>query len=414
MKKKLKLFQENLIEYIKPKFAQLIIDAKLRKLLWQEKLKELTDWKYTKETNVALTELVMTGIAPTVVIQNQTTTYGIEHLKTDNKLEGDLKDLLFSPRVIKEFKLLNLFSYSLELKTLDDLYNFLKENKKIVFTVDRNSFDRLIEVAYKCNSGEIKTRRELDRILSLPRGGEFDLTSFGFMILVLIMWSNQGQGFRPECPPLRHPPFGGLNRNGNGRGNQHHHQGKSERGPSSLKISTEVIQHTEDGVTAIANDGKSATATMKHSRKKGYHMGDFLTNKEILDEGGDPHAIRKYGKGQSLFSDLTIYDDKKFEKERNAYFADENKVPESLIRLFAERLVDFCRRDDVYSASGIMAWKETPGTMFIDGATRTVAFRDQTGEIKSGCQLNKEAFLEFLTGEKPLHLYPNAGKPKNN
>jgi hypothetical protein len=61
-----------------------------------------------------------------------------------------------------------------------------------------------------------------------------------------------------------------------------------------------------------------------------------------------------------------------------------------------------------------MGWKEIPGTVFVDGPTRTVAFRDQTGEIKSGCQLRQLAFEDFLRGEKTLHLYPKAGKPKNN
>lgn len=184
----------------------------------------------------------------------------------------------------------------------------------------------------------------------------------------------------------------------------------------SLQVGNQEIIEQEqypDVVTGIANDKKPVSITMKHARKKGYHMPDFLSGQEIKEHGDDPNAIKKYSKGKSPFSDKTkTKDGKDFENERDKYFADEKKVPPSLIRLLAQRLVDFCRRDDVKSAPGLMAWKETAGTVFIDLSTQTVAFRDQTGEIRSGCQLGQKAFTDFLTGEKKLHLYPNAGKPK--
>lgn len=161
----------------------------------------------------------------------------------------------------------------------------------------------------------------------------------------------------------------------------------------SLQVGNQEIIEQEqypDVVTGIANDERPVTATMEQTRKKGYHMGDFLTNREIRENGGDPDAIKKYSNGESPFSDKTkTKDGKDFENERDKYFADEKKVPPSLIRLFAQRLVDFCRRDDVKSAPGLIACKETPGTVFIDVSTQTVAFRDQTGEIRSGCQLGQ-------------------------
>ena len=277
-------------------------------------------------------------------------------------------------------------------------------------------FEEAYSLALKYQNNGLTNLQELERVLSVERGGAN--VGGGLLLLIIYVLLQRSNGFQPSAPRAPVPPHQEIWFGNNGNNKINDEKGCTSRGPASLQVANQEIIEQEqypEALTGIANDEKPVTATMKHSRKKGYHMGDFLRNREIREKGVDPDAIRKYGKGKSPFSDLTLAKDgKEFEKERNAYFADETNVPESLIRLFAERLVDFCRRDDVKSASGIMAWKETPGTMFIDGATQTVAFRDQTGEIKSGCQLTSEAFIEFLTGEKPLHLYPNAGKPKNN
>lgn len=256
--------------------------------------------------------------------------------------------------------------------------------------------------------------QELERVLSVDRGGA-DITS-GLFLLIIYVLLQRSNGFQPGAPRAPVPPHQEIWFGNNGNNKINDEKGCTSRGPASLQVANqEIIEQYPEALTGIANDEKPVIVTMEQTRKKGYHMGDFLRNREIRENGGDPDAIKKYSQGESPFSDKTLEKDgEDFKKERDEYFADERNVPERLIRLFAQRLVDFCRRNDVKSTPGLMGWKEIPGTVFVDGPTRTVAFRDQTGEIKSGCQLRQRAFKDFLTGEKPLHLYPNAGKPKNN
>lgn len=274
-------------------------------------------------------------------------------------------------------------------------------------------FEKAYSIALKCHNNGLTNSQKLERVLSVERGGA-DVGG-GLLLLIIYVLLQRSNAFQPGAPRVPVPPHQEIWFDNNKNNNDE--KGGTSRGPASLQVGNqEVIEQEQypDAVTGIANDERPVTATMEQTRKKGYHMGDFLTNREIRENGGDPDAIKKYSNGESPFSDKTLEKDgDDFKDERSKYFKDERNVPERLIRLFAQRLVDFCRRTDVQSAPGLMGWKEIPGTVFVDGPTRTVAFRDQTGEIKSGCQLGRRAFRDFLTGEKVLHLYPNTGKPKN-
>ena len=276
-------------------------------------------------------------------------------------------------------------------------------------------FEKAYSIALKCQNNRVTNSQELERVLSVERGGA-DVGG-GLLLLIIYVLLQRNNAFQPGGARVPVPPHQEVWFDNNKGKNINDEKGCSSRSPASLQVATQEIGEQEqypDSVTGIANDQKPVIATIKHTRKKGYHMSDFLSDTEIREEGGDPNAIKEYGKGRSPFSDKTLAKNgEDFKEERDGYFADKRKVPERLVRLFAQRLVDFCSRDDVKHAPGLMAWKETPGTVFIDVSTQTVAFRDQTGEIKSGCQLGEKGFRDFLTGEKKLHLYPNAGKPKN-
>lgn len=290
----------------------------------------------------------------------------------------------------------------------------LRTQRDISFS-DEN-FENAYSMALKSYNNGLTNFKELERVLSVDRGGaDVSGSLLLFIIYILLQRSN---GFQPDAPRPPAPPHQEIWFDNNKHNNINDQKGCTSRGPESLQAAKQQIIESEqyaDAVTGIANDGKAVSVRIKHARKKGYHMPDFLSDREIKEHGGDLNAIKKYSKGKSPFSDKTkTKDGKDFENERSKYFVDEKKVPPSLIRLFAERLVDFCRRDDVKSAPGLMAWKETPGTVFIDVSKQIVAFRDQTGEIRSGCKLRQQAFTDFLTGEKMLHLYPDAGKPFKN
>lgn len=78
----------------------------------------------------------------------------------------------------------------------------------------------------------------------------------------------------------------------------------------------------------------------------------------------------------------------KFNAERSKYFSNRNKVPEQLVRAFAERLLQTAYDPDAKIRKGIMGVQKTPGSVIFIPGQRKVIFHNRAGEVRSGVILS--------------------------
>ena len=80
--------------------------------------------------------------------------------------------------------------------------------------------------------------------------------------------------------------------------------------------------------------------------------------------------------------------EEKFNAERSKYFSNRNKVPERLVRAFAERLLQTAYDPDAKIRKGIMGVQKTPGSVIFIPGQRKVIFHNRAGEVRSGVILS--------------------------
>ena len=385
-----------IFENIKLKSSNLKGEIKLSALLLKEYFNELTDVRYTKETTAALTQGLFTfGSA----------------VQVERQVENQNSKILFTSDKLNKFNELNIFNSIVKMETLESLYTFLLENPDINFNGDQNFFKKLLEISIDCTENKIQTRSELEKILSIRAGA--DPYSTTVLILVIIMWLKQGSGF--VLPP------GGIRINAFGaHGGQNQNQNQNIAGGSScleanVNNNSEASNnrhHQKDRYDGQLHDGRLIFVKFSHARKKGYHMPAFLEDKDINRLGGNAEEIRAWERGESPDRSLRLDNPEQrqeFYRKRYKYFMNPERVPERLVRRFAQSLIDTGYHPEARIEEGIMGPNKTPGSVIFIENDQKVIFRDESAEIRSGVILSGDEergqWSKFLESGRETGVY---------
>ena len=380
----------NLLE----KFSDFKLNIKIRYLLWKNHWIELTDFHYTRETTAALTQGLFT-FGSTIQVERQVKNQNLKILFTSNELN--------------KLNELNIFNSSVKMETIENLYTFLLQNPDINFNGDQKLFNKLLKISIECTENKIQTRDELEKILSIRAGA--DPYSTALLILVIVMWLQQGSGFVLPPNSIRINEFGANN-------DQNQNQnivGGSSCLEANVNTNSEASNnryYQKDRYEGQLPDGRLIFVKFSHARRKGYHMPAFLDDKEINALGGNAEEIKAWEAGRSPDGKLNRDDpeeSQEFYRERYKYFMNPEKVPERLIRRFAQSLIHTGYHPEVNVEKGIMGPQKTPGSVIFIESDQKVMFRAENGEIRSGVTLsgNEERgqWANFLASKEKKGVY---------
>jgi hypothetical protein len=146
--------------------------------------------------------------------------------------------------------------------------------------------------------------------------------------------------------------------------------------------------------TVVANDGTFIHAEKSQVRDKGLHIPDFL-DAETLD-----------GKFDVIEAEKLKYLD------RLKYLRDENNLPDEIVITARDKILDFMTADDTKLVPGYLGYSKIEGTVFINLRLNKVGFRDNNGyRFRTAMTMGDDKILKLAKTD--IHLFPDAGKPKN-
>ena len=227
-----------------------------------------------------------------------------------------------------------------------------------------DSYQRVI---FAKNSGEA----EAFPVTPINKSGQNRNVLFG---------TGNGKGNPDDDPSNSNTPFSDFKEN---RAESKNYEHQIYRKVSDKDANSETDDESECSIdevkTGVANDGTFIHIEKSQVRDKGLHIPDFL-DAETLD-----------GKFDVIEAEKLKYLD------RLEYLRDENNLPDEIVIITRDKILDFMTAKDTHLVPGYLGYWKIEGTVFINVRLMKVGFRDKILNLTQ---------TEF-------HLFPNAGKPED-